>query len=380
MPSEFITVQVLIVYFNYTVEKQRVSFLLDDENLDTHHGLPHLISRENMYEDSIALYANNLPTMVQEYPFRIKYENEMGVDTGGVSRDFFSGFWEIAYVKDFDGGSTYIPSVHPHTDLSHYVVLGSILAHGFMSSGFLPNRLAFPVLAHTLLGCDISIPDAIIIESFIDFVSTYENSIFREALMSSQNKEAAFTPQLAESLLTILSTMGCRELPTVHNIQHLVLQVARYELISKPFGSLLSLHRGVPTVYHPFLTGFTVKQLYELYKALNATPGSVISMIADPVEATSNQLRVLGYLKTFIGNLTQRDLRNFLRFVTGSSVILDKRISVTFNSLSGLARRPISHTCSCTLELPVTYLTYLVFAEEFLMILQSEIAWPMEAM
>ena len=348
--------------------------------MDTHHGLPHAISRENLYEDSIALYANNLPTLVQEYPFRIKYTNELAVDTGGVSRDFFSGFWEIAYVKDFDGGSTYIPSVHPHTDLSHYVVLGSILAHGFMSSGFLPNRLAFPVLAYSLLGSDVDIPDSIIIDSFIDFVSTYENSIFREALLFSQNNEASFTPQMAESLLNILSAMGCREVPTVHNIRQLVLQVARYELISKPFGSLLSLHRGVPSVYHPFLTGFSVQQLYELYKALNATPGSVISMIVDPVEATTNQLRVLGYLKTFIGNLTQRDLRNFLRFVTGSSVILDKKISISFNSLCGLARRPISHTCGCTLELPATYMTYPTFAEEFLTVLQSEVAWPMEAM
>ena len=72
---------------------------------------------------------------------------------------------------------------------------------------------------------------------------------------------------------------------------------------------------------------------YELYKALN--------------EATSNQLRVLGYLITFIGDLTQRDLLNFLRFVTGSSVILDKRISVTFYSLSGLAHDPLAIHANC---------------------------------
>ena len=130
---------IAIIVHNTVIKKKRTSFLFDDENVDTHHGLPHAISRENLYEDSIALYANNLPTLVQEYPFRIKYTNERAVDTGGVSRDFFSGFWEIAYVKDFDDGSTYIPSVHPHTDLSHYVVLGSILAHGLMSSGFPPS-------------------------------------------------------------------------------------------------------------------------------------------------------------------------------------------------------------------------------------------------
>ena len=76
-----------------------------------------------------------------------------------------------------------------------------------------------------------------------------------------------------------------------------------------------------------------------------------------------------------------QDLCNFLRFVTGSSVVIDKKISVTFDSLwSGTkANHIISHTCSCTLELSVTYLIYPDFAEEFLTVLRSEVAWPMEA-
>ena len=248
-----------------------------------------------------------------------------------------------------------------------------------MSCGFLPNRLSFPVLAYSLLGSDIVLPDEIIIDAFTDFVSIYENSIFREALLASKSAEGSFTPHLAESLLNTLSSMGCREMPTPGNIKQLILQVARYELIRKPLGALLSLHCGIPSQYHAFFGTFSVHQLYELYKALNATPGAVIHMIEEPVETSSNQSRVLGYLKMFISNLNHQDLRNFLRFVTGSSVIIDKKISVTFNNLSGLARRPISHTCSCTLELSITYLMYSEFASEFLMVLQSEVAWPMEA-
>ena len=105
-----------------------------------------------------------------------------------------------------------------------------------------------------------------------------------------------------------------------------------------------------------------------------------MSMIKESKEMTSSQARVLGYLRTFIGNLNHQFLHNFLRFVTNSSVVIDKKISVTFNSLSGLAQRPISHTCSCTLELSVTYITYPDFAKEFLTVLRSDIAWPMEAL
>ena len=58
------------------------------------------------------------------------------------------------------------------------------------------------------------------------------------------------------------------------------------------------------------------------------------------------------------------DLCNFLRFTTGSSVCIASKISVTFNSSSGLARRPIAHTCSNTLELS-GYVNYHDFSAEW---------------
>lgn len=167
----------------------------------------------------------------------------------------FSAFWELAYVQNFDGGSTFIPIVHPHTNMCHYAILGSVLSHGYMSSGFLPIRLAFPVLAYTLLGCDISIPDPLIIDSFIDYISTYESSVICEALKESKNHQN-FDPQVKDSLTAILGSMGCRDLPTPKNIQQLLIEVARYEFAAKPLGALYSLRSGVPKEYHPFWTTF----------------------------------------------------------------------------------------------------------------------------
>ena len=72
-----------------------------------------------------------------------------------------------------------------------------------------------------------------------------------------------------------------------------------------------------------------------------------------------------GFLYGFVGDTKRDDIRLFLRFVTGSAVYLEKSIQVTFNNLSGLAHRPVSHTCSCTLELPVSYKTRHEFISEF---------------
>lgn len=59
--------------------------------------------------------------------------------------------------------------------------------------------------------------------------------------------------------------------------------------------------------------------------------------------------------------------------------MLDKAIHVTFNGLSGFARRTISHTCSCLPELPTTYETYPNFVSEFDKVLHSDCSWAMEA-
>ena len=50
--------------------------------------------------------------------------------------------------------------------------------------------------------------------------------------------------------------------------------------------------------------------------------------------------------------------------MTGGSVCISQPIKVTFNSPSGLTRWPISHTCSSTLELSTSYVTYMDFSTE----------------
>ena len=50
-----------------------------------------------------SLKPGNLYDILKEFPFRIRYEDERAVDTGGVCRDMFSAFWEEAHRKHFDG-------------------------------------------------------------------------------------------------------------------------------------------------------------------------------------------------------------------------------------------------------------------------------------
>lgn len=127
---------------------------------------------------------------------------------GCVCRDMFSSFWEEAYLKNFDGESLLIPAVHPNTDMATFPILGTVLSHGFMVCGYLPVRIAFPVIAATLCGPSVKIPDAIILESFIDYLTTHESSILRDSIYQN-----VFSSQTQTQLINTLSRLGCTKVP-----------------------------------------------------------------------------------------------------------------------------------------------------------------------
>lgn len=81
------------------------------------------------------------------------------------------------------------------------------------------------------------------------------------------------------------------------------------------------------------------------------------------------------YLQRFIRELDKEALGKFLRFSTGSDLML-KEIRVRFSSLDGFARRIIAHTCGCVLEIPISYDNYVEFRAEFMSVLKSDV-WVM---
>ena len=125
----------------------------------------------------------------------------------------FSAFWVEAYIHLFEGAKTLIPMVHPGIDISTFSIIGRIISHGYLASGFLPIRIALPSLISMILGPSITIPSSIIIESFIEYVSEVERVTLKSALASS----VPFS-SMAEDLVNILSRFGCRQRPTHLNL------------------------------------------------------------------------------------------------------------------------------------------------------------------
>lgn len=151
------------------------------------------------------------------------------------------------------------------------------------------------------------------------------------------------------TLVDILSRCGCRTVPKKRaELLSLIEGICRFKFHDNPLAAMRAMRDGIPNQELPFWSSYSVQSLHNLYMSLCASPQRVLDNLHEPEELDMCQARVLDYLKQF---MRREELRQFLRFTTGTSVLLSNPITVTFNSLSGLARRPIAHTCGSIIEL-----------------------------
>ena len=170
-------------------------------------------------------------------------------------------------------------------------------------------------------------------------------------------------------------------MPTPRNLGKLLASLAKHLFKSQPFAAISSMNEGIPDEHRPFWQAICVEKLYQVFSAMTASPEKVLSKTTEPDFNNANEERVFGYLQQYIGGMKVEESKRFLRFVTGSSVVTVDSIKLSFNALSGLARRPIAHTCSNLLDLPQTYNTFLEFVEEFSVLLANEdFCWSMNSL
>lgn len=330
------------------------------DSINVMRGDLRIIDRDNIYEDVMDLY--KIGEILGECPINIKYSDEQAIDDGGVQRDMFSGYWEEAYSKLFDGSAVLIPMIHPHMDMTDFMILGRILSHGYLVSGHLPVRIALPTLINMVLG-PTKIPAQILLNAFLDYISSAERAIFKDAL--NLRSAAVFPNFTKDTLVDTLSRFGCRQVPTPDKLMSTIKCIAEYEFMIKPAAAISLVHSGIPTAHRSFWSQKTVSGVSALYDSLTVSAARIRKSLMSSSENNSNAERVYGYFTTMIDNSTTEDLRSLLRFITGSSICSASDILVVYNSLSGLSRRPIAHTCDSTIELSTTYLNYADFHSEF---------------
>ena len=88
------------------------------------------------------------------------------------------------------------------------------------------------------------ISEAVLCKSFIGHISCHDASILRNAF--SQLGHKSFLSKLQSSLMLLLGSYGCRQIPSPENIRSLVTMVARHEFLLKPLALVYAMFGGVP--------------------------------------------------------------------------------------------------------------------------------------
>ena len=186
-----------------------------------------------------------------------------------------------------------------------------------------------------------------LMEAFFNYVSPTEKDALTEALTDFKGADV-------EELLTILSSHNCTTLPTEQNLQRLLEEIAHKELVQQPAFIIKCWKRVLS------LSGVVLdKILADLQpKARSITKYIQFPNSVSPAERTTSL-----HLLRFVREIDQREIGQFLRFCTGSDLLLDlsNTIKVTFTNMSEYSRRPVAHTCTCVLELACNYSTYSEF-------------------
>ena len=174
-----------------------------------------------------------------------------------------SVFWEEAYVRFFEGSSLLVPTVHPNVDMSLLPKLGLILSHGYLVCGFLPTKIAFPALA-SILNPLLTFPTNILLPAFAESLSVFEAVAVKEALAANST---TFSDTQKDILMLIFSRYGCRECPTLKNINSLT-ENTRFKFTIKPMAGYSMIGSGIPLEERLFWQDFSLEELHCLYMTI----------------------------------------------------------------------------------------------------------------
>ena len=295
--------------------------------------------------------------------------NERGIAEkgkgSGVFKDALSLFWKDVYDSLMLGEGERVPFIRHDFQRKQWEAIARILLKGYQVHQYFPLRLSKTFVVSCLFG-ESAVSDEMLIGSFMQYVAEDERSVVQKCVNGEIEADD-------EGLVELLSNFECKRTITKCTILKTVIELAHKELVQKPQYVADCWKEIILTLTGSFPT---VESLLDFYSQLTPTTTKVLDTI-DCQVSNQEERDSLKFLKRFIKGLDSRMLATFLRFFSGSDLMLFDSWKVSFTNIEGCARRPIAHTCSNTLELPSTYQSFPELREEFTNILKSE-DWEMD--
>ena len=291
----------------------------------------------------------------------------------GVVRDALSLFWKEVYDSLLIGENERVPFIRHDYNRSDWEAIARVLLKGYRMCQYLPLLISKTFMSYVLFGGSSISDPTILTHSFMQYISADERRVIEKCLSGDLDFE---NEDEFKELLDVLKIYDCRASVKPENIEVVIQEIAHKEIIQKPQyvtdcwkDVLLAL-----TDYFP-----TVDSLVDMYERIKPSV-SKISKCIQSFPQSDAERECLGFLRRYIRGLdTYEKQATFVRFISGSELMLFDGIQVTFTDLSGLQRRPMARTCNTLLQLPSTYQSFPEMREEFNHILMAD-NWEMDMM
>ena len=150
-----------------------------------------------------------VPTLLKKYDnpiilgrrLHVEFEDEIGIDAGGLTKDLFMSFWEAAFQLFFIGQGVFVPFLPVHRYGEAHAIFaptGRILSHTIALTRTLPIRLNRCALFTILHGIPCE-TEYMLIEDFLRFVTEYERFVIKKGM-------SAFTAMFSRFGFAVLAT------------------------------------------------------------------------------------------------------------------------------------------------------------------------------
>ncbi|XP_073727002.1 uncharacterized protein [Misgurnus anguillicaudatus] len=314
---------------------------------------------------SILMQAFSDPAIMdKEISIRMRLPNgqiEEGVGPG-VFRDCLSEFWNEFYSRCALGTDVKVPFLRHEFQRNEWQAVARILAKGWDAVKYFPICLSLPFLEEAVYGTTYSS----VKDSFMHYVAKHERDVFEDAMRN-------FSSTDHESLLDVLDSNDCHQMPTEENLPALLDQLGHKALIQTPMFVIESWR----PILKDLANTLPPEKLAKIIQEQKPTPKRVKEILVFPEMMTAQQSCVSRFLKKYIMELDHTTLKNFLRFCTGADLLNGNRITVNFIETSDFQCRPQAHTCGCYLMLPLNYQNYPDLRSDFNAVLNSSV-WVMD--
>lgn len=322
----------------------------NENNNANHETILITLHRGQVFNELIELF-KNMPT---EFCLEIEMilpngKKENGFDLGGVYRDCLSESWDSFYEKCTLGSQYKIPYVRHDFKEADWGAVAKVLKKDYRDVNYFPLKIAPSFMEQCIYGKT----EKELFQSFANYVNARDSEVIENALKD-------FSAVDQSELIDILETIECKWIPTSTNFNQLIQDIAHKELIQKPMFVIDCWREILGSLV-------TSEELQRIYEKNIPLPKNILPLIE-----SSEENVVLSYLRE-----SKDETEDFLRFCTGANMLTGNKIKINFNSVEGIQKNPVGHTCSCTLELSRNYENYPTFRAEMNEILSSKI-WVMD--